>query len=258
MQAHPRHDARWRRSTRQQLCDPDSIRLLGLAGVKRGWRCWEVGAGLGSIAAWLRARVEETGSVWATELNPDLIRELEGLRPAGVETSLHNLERDPFPDADFDLVHTRFVLEHLRSREEVLHRLASSVKPRGRLVVEDAQFDAASLLGPTEFSEAMALVRGHAESQGTDFSWASTLPCRLHELGYTVSHSEVVARTFQGASTEAQSWQCAITNTFDETADGEKRKILSSGMEALQEPSMWFCGPAIVAVIGLRTQCPQI
>ncbi|WP_336500822.1 hypothetical protein [Candidatus Frankia alpina] len=39
------------------VCDPTTIRILDERGVSAGWRCLEVGAGGGSIAAWLADRV---------------------------------------------------------------------------------------------------------------------------------------------------------------------------------------------------------
>ena len=37
--------------------DPGTIRHVETLGVAEGWRCWEVGAGGGSIAEWLARRV---------------------------------------------------------------------------------------------------------------------------------------------------------------------------------------------------------
>lgn len=52
----------------EQGLDPGTIRHLEALGVGPGWRCWEVGAGAGSIAAWLCQRVGDEGHVIATDL----------------------------------------------------------------------------------------------------------------------------------------------------------------------------------------------
>ncbi len=48
------------------VCDPTTIRILDERGVSAGWRCLEVGAGGGSIAAWLADRVTGADSTSAT------------------------------------------------------------------------------------------------------------------------------------------------------------------------------------------------
>ena len=48
--------------------DAGTIRHLETLGVGAGWRCWEIGGGGGSIAAWLCERVGDDGHVLATDL----------------------------------------------------------------------------------------------------------------------------------------------------------------------------------------------
>ena len=50
------------------LFDARTIEYLAGIGVARGWSCWEVGAGGGSIAEWLVGAVAPSGSVLATDL----------------------------------------------------------------------------------------------------------------------------------------------------------------------------------------------
>ena len=50
----------------------------------------------------------------------------------------HDVENDPLPSGSFDLIHARFVLEHLRDPAAVLARLAGVLRPGGWLVIEDA------------------------------------------------------------------------------------------------------------------------
>lgn len=61
------------------LLDDGTFRLLERLGVRPGWRCLEVGAGSGSVAAWLCDRTAPGGSVLATDLGHD--------GPAGIGAS---------------------------------------------------------------------------------------------------------------------------------------------------------------------------
>src|SRR5688500_13501668 len=62
--------------TLEALLDAGTIQHLERRGVRRGWRCLEVGAGGGSIAAWLAARVAPEGSVVATDLDTTVLEAL--------------------------------------------------------------------------------------------------------------------------------------------------------------------------------------
>ncbi len=50
-------------SSLESLYDPWTIRHLEATGIGPGWQCWEVGAGGGSIAAWLGERCGSSGHV---------------------------------------------------------------------------------------------------------------------------------------------------------------------------------------------------
>jgi methyltransferase family protein len=79
--------------------------LLDSIGVRRGWRGWrclEVGAGGGSIAAWLCDRVAPEGDVVATDMDTTVLRERS--RPH-LEIRVHDALEDALPDGAFDVVH---------------------------------------------------------------------------------------------------------------------------------------------------------
>jgi SAM-dependent methyltransferase len=118
----------------EALFDPGSQSILLQLGVKPGWSCLEVGAGSGSIAAWLCERVGQDGAVLATDIDT---RHLRHLGFGNLTVQDHDLRHAPLPECCFDLVHMRLVLMHLPNREEVLKQLASALKSGGWLVVED-------------------------------------------------------------------------------------------------------------------------
>jgi SAM-dependent methyltransferase len=118
------------------ISDPITARRLTDLGVGPGWRCLEVGAGTGTIARWLAERVGPTGRVVATDLNP---RFLDGHGLANLEVRHHNLLDDGLEAAHYDLVHSRFVLQHLPDPTLGLRRLAEAVRPGGWLF--DEEFD---------------------------------------------------------------------------------------------------------------------
>ena len=83
------------------LFDARTIEYLTALGVTRGWSCWEVGAGGGSIAEWLAGAVAPTGSVLATDLD---LRRLSATAVPGLTATRHDVVHDEIPTGAYDLV----------------------------------------------------------------------------------------------------------------------------------------------------------
>jgi SAM-dependent methyltransferase len=131
--------------------DAGTFRHLAALGVSDGWRCWDVGAGGGTVAAWLCDRVAPSGSVLATDLDT---RFVEQVAHPNLEMRQHDVVRDPLPEGGFDLIHTRLLLMHLPERDAVVGGLASALRPGGWLLLEE-WVEAASLLNDPEVQETL-------------------------------------------------------------------------------------------------------
>lgn len=119
-----------------QARDPKSFAILERIGIGPGWRCWEVGAGAGTISAWMADRVGPSGRVLSTDI--DL--RFHVAVPDHVEVRRHDIAVDATPTGPFDLIHARAVLQHVPEREAVLPTLADALAPGGWLVLEDGTF----------------------------------------------------------------------------------------------------------------------
>jgi trans-aconitate methyltransferase len=117
--------------------DDGTFGLLERLGVQPGWRCLEVGAGGGSVAAWLCDRTAPGGSVLATDLDTTVVRELEH---PNLEVRVHDVLSDELPEREFDLVHARLVLAWLSDQGRGLQRMLAALKPGGWLLVEELDF----------------------------------------------------------------------------------------------------------------------
>ena len=116
--------------------DPKTFRVLDGIGVAPGMHVLELGAGAGTVSAWLADRVGPEGRVMSTDIDLQFHEEM----PDNVEVRQHDIEHDRLPADHFDLVHARAVLQHVPSREEVIPKLIAALKPGGWLVLEDGQF----------------------------------------------------------------------------------------------------------------------
>lgn len=124
-------------SSLETLYDPWTIRHLEATGIGTGWRCWEIGGGGGSIAAWLGERCGPSGHVLVTDIDPRYLVESAPLDCSHIEIQRHNIGTDPLPAQPFDLIHARLVFIHVPTREQALQRMVTALKPGGWLVVED-------------------------------------------------------------------------------------------------------------------------
>lgn len=125
--------------------DPTTIGMLDGLGVAAGWRCAEIGAGAGTIAAWLHERVGPDGHVLATDLEP---RWLELLELPGLEVRRHDIVAESLGEDLYDLVHCRWVLCHVGDWRKALGRMVASLRPGGWLLVEDTDWSSAGVSYP--------------------------------------------------------------------------------------------------------------
>jgi SAM-dependent methyltransferase len=134
--ANVRRDAaeRERLGLLQEALDPITTRRLERLPVGEGWRCLEVGAGCGSIARWLAARVGPRGRVVATDIDT---RYLGEHALPNLEVRRHNILEDDLEPGHYDLVRCRALLMHLPDPVRALERMAAAVRPDGWLFVEE-------------------------------------------------------------------------------------------------------------------------
>ncbi|WP_437675758.1 class I SAM-dependent methyltransferase [Sorangium sp. So ce131] len=124
----------------EDVADPASWHLLKASGMGPGWSCLEVGAGAGSIAAWMAERVGSEGEVVAIDLDAGF---LDATQLPGVRIIEGDIRELNLHAARFDVVHARYVLVHSPDYEALLDAMVAALKPGGRLVVEEPDFTAA-------------------------------------------------------------------------------------------------------------------
>jgi SAM-dependent methyltransferase len=177
--------------------DSFTIRNLDRLGVSPGWRCLDVGAGAGSVARWLALRAG-AANVVATDLSVDFLKPVADL---GVRVLRHDVTKDAAPGR-FDLVHCRFVLDHLPRRDDVLKRMVSWLKPGGWLLVQSGTTIPEAANSPV-MRKAMALRSAMNQTAGTEVSWARTLPVPLERAGLVATAAEGFAPPLRGGSLAA-------------------------------------------------------
>lgn len=246
----------------QETTDPETIFVLERVGIQSGWRCLEVGGGGGSIARWLAERVGPTGSVVVTDLNTRFLDELE---VANVEVRQHDIVNDELETGAFDLVHSRFLLEHLPERDQVLDKMVAAVKPGGWIVMEDVDFEMAiwgdaeqMLVHPPELADAVARTRhGMVEGmkmRGIDPEYGRRLPIELEKRGLQDVEGRGSYRSTRGGSTAAQIGRIGLQQMREKFI--EKGVLTEADFDladrSLADPSTIFSSPVLVAAWGRK------
>ncbi len=174
-------------SSLESLYDPITTRHLVATGVGKGWRCWEIGGGSGSIGHWLSERIGPEGHVLMTDIDPRFLAE-KGR--SNLEVRRHDVGVDPLPDHVFDLIHTRLVLIHVPQREATIARLVNALKPSGWLVVEDYDtmlidrtFPCANPDDAEAARKCFRALRTLMEMRGMDMNWGRSLYGHLVAAG---------------------------------------------------------------------------
>ena len=170
----------------ETIWDPWTFRQLEAVGVSDGWRCAEVGAGGGSVAAWLCRRAGPSGHVVATDLDTRL---LDGVEEPNLEVRRHDVTAEDLEPGAYDLVHARLLLEHLPGHEQALQRMLAALKPGGWLVIEE--FDHGTFMPDpgcnadqrAAWNAWLAAFGCLAEGRGLDLAYGSRLFGLLRRLG---------------------------------------------------------------------------
>lgn len=239
-----------RRRLREELFDPFTCRQLARIGVTNGWQCLDAGAGRGSIAQWLAERAGAEGHVVAVDIDSAL---LGTIPDAAFEARRHDLATDGPVGEGYDLVHSRFVLEHLPNRDQVLVELATQMRPGGWLVIQDAEFSTTALADSSMYAAAMIAFEQAMNTTGADYRWTRTLPAALSRLGLLDVHANAEVAWFHGGSDHARFWASNLDVMRSEMlAAGLDESVYERALDALFDPDQWLPSIMVLAVSGRR------
>ena len=205
-------DERTRLQHLERLNDPATIEHFDTVGVAGGWRCLEVGGGAGSITRWLCDRVGPGGSVVATDLDVRFLSEIDA---PNLEVRRHDILEDELEREAFDLVHARFLLEHLSRYREALARMVEALAPGGWIVLEDVDFAGVIMADPDQRpgyppesvatgAELTARLLSFAGPRGIQPELGRRLPALLIEAGLDDVGAEGRMNLMWGGSEQAE------------------------------------------------------
>jgi 2-polyprenyl-3-methyl-5-hydroxy-6-metoxy-1,4-benzoquinol methylase len=245
----------------ESLYDERTIRFLKATGVGPGWNCLEIGAGGGSIAAWLADCAGANGHVTVTDINPSHLSGLAAAELSNLKILIHDIGVDSLPASAFDLIHARLVLVHVPQRAEALSRLVGALKPGGWIVVEDfvqgfidRGFPASDPERYKYFARTLAAMEQVMRSHGLDPAWGTSLYRRFNDLGLVEVGHEGHFAAWPGGSQGARLFQA----NFEQVRAEVVAAGLATGAEVdhaiaeLSSPDFAFSSPVMMTAWGRK------
>jgi ubiquinone/menaquinone biosynthesis C-methylase UbiE len=163
-------DAGWMdRAARQGEEAPD--RMLALVGLRSGMAVADVGAGSGYVTTRLARLVAPGGTVYATDLQPDLLRiirqKVQAEQLANVEIVQGTDVDAHLPENGVDLVLLVDVYHEFLHPQEMLHSLDRALRADGRLVLVEYRKEDSSI--PIAVTHRMSVADARTEVEAEHF-----------------------------------------------------------------------------------------
>jgi SAM-dependent methyltransferase len=244
----------------EQVFDPGSRQRREL--VRPGWRCLEVGAGRGSMAAWLAGRVGPDGQVVAIDIDVGYLARLD---VPNLVVRRHDIVNDPVDDLDpgsFDVVCSRLMLFWLAGRQErAVQHMVQCLRPGGWLIDEDGDWGTAGPVDPSHplYAGYHRVYQGGGwfAARGYDPLFGRTLPVLFDRCGLQNIRHQASTTVVRGASPWARWWADTLDaihgwGTADETLPGSTEEEHQALTAACLEPSVWLMSELLHACRGQR------
>ena len=155
----------------------------------------DLGSGPGFLACEIAEEVGETGRVFAVDISSDM-NSISARRAAAaglsdrIEISQGDATALTFPDAVFDAAVSTQVIEYLADPDAALGELARVLRPGGRLVLIDTDFD--SLVWAATDRDLAARIAAAWDEHLPDPHLPCSLSPRLRAAGFAVDEVRIV------------------------------------------------------------------
>ncbi|MFJ3903982.1 methyltransferase domain-containing protein [Streptomyces sp. NPDC090025] len=235
-----------------RLTDPLHRRALSQAGLRAGLRCLELGAGTGTVAAWLAGRTGPEGQVLATDIDLSF---LDGPARPPLEIRRVDAVKDELPPAAFDVVTASALLHHLPQWESVVDRMAAALAPGGALVLVEPDVGAA-LLGRPEHRRFWADWCRWGRSQGIDYGLGRKLPDAVRRAGLDVQDVTMEVPFYDEGSPWDTLYRATLQAIRPRLAGWDGPDLVAAYDRLPTGPGRPACGLGWTAVVGRAPGTP--
>jgi SAM-dependent methyltransferase len=122
------------------FAEPELRRAIGALGLAPGMRVLDAGCGTGEALSWLHELIAPTGTVVGVDLSAAHLGAACRHMGPGVTILQADLVEAPLSPRSFDLIWCVNTIHHLRDPLQGLKRLASLLRPGGRIALGQSSF----------------------------------------------------------------------------------------------------------------------
>lgn len=222
---------RQRLALMNDLINHRCLDALGLADEKL---VLDVGCGTGQFSRLMASALPSSSNIVAIEHNPDQVQAAlqltgEGRRSCTIDFRIGDAFDLPLEESErgqFDLAHTRFLLEHVHDAAAVVQAMVDSVRPGGRVVLMDDDHDLMRFWPEPDGVMAAwtAYYRSYARL-GNDALVGRKLASLLRDAGAPATRIDQV---FYGACAGMDSFAGVVDNLIG-VLQGARFTVLSAG-----------------------------
>jgi ubiquinone/menaquinone biosynthesis C-methylase UbiE len=217
-------EGKQRLNTLSEVMYPYTRSLLLSEGLGLCMSFFDVGCGGGNVSRMVAEIVGENGRVTAVDFDEHIItlNKQETRDPGVADIRYQSMSAYEINYRDeFDFAYARFLLSHLTEPLNVLKRMVDSVKPAGKVIVEDIHFDGHfSHPNSDAFNEYVRLFIAAAEQRGQNANIGPLLPVLFDDAGIRNVQFDVIQPVFK---TGEGKWMAHIT------MDKIKDAVISQG-----------------------------
>jgi trans-aconitate methyltransferase len=158
--------------------------MLGLIGVKPGWKCIDLGCGPGGITTLLSNAVGDAGTVIGIDMDEGFLEYAARNAPPNVLFKRADAYATGLPRHQFDLVHMRFVAGTSGNTDVLLKEALALAKPGGVLALQEPDLSTLRCFPPdSAFSNLRDYLIGCFSGVGADATGAHYFYAKLRQLG---------------------------------------------------------------------------
>lgn len=215
-----------------EIINRASVDELGLAG---GERILEVASGLGVMARAMARQAGPAGEVIAIERSEEQIAGARRLASAaGEEGTVATRQGDAYDPplgehewGSFDVVHARFLLEHVPHPLGIVEVMVRAARPGGRIVLEDDNHDTMRMWPePEGFTALWQAYQEGFRKIGCDPLVGGKLVSLLHEAGAIPSRTALIPYT---ACAGTPLFEVVVRNII-EVVNGARKGVVEQGL----------------------------
>ncbi len=178
-----------------ELTDPYTCYRLETIGVGPGWRCLEIGAGLGTVSTWLADKIGREGEVVCTDLQTKFLEDVDHPR---IHVEQLDILQEPQRHEAFDLAVARNVHHHIPDRLAAMRNLVEMVKPGGHILYVEPDLHPAMADFHPVWRRAFEAFRQWGEQHDIDLFTGRRLPHQLSAAGLDIVSARGETALFSG------------------------------------------------------------